>query len=273
MLLCEGTRREILPVARDGAEMVPLDSVITGLGVALRPEAAGPAVKLLFEGREATLFHKKSLASVGGDLRLLSAPALYEDGRWLLPIDAVPRLLGPLLGQPAEWRPGSRVLLIGRAGVPRVSVSTFVSGDVVRVVLESSEKVPFRVQQGEGRVTVAVLRDAIDTTFHQERLTGGIVDWVQYLGGRENVFALTLGRRFGQLRAVEQENPPRLVVELEASATPAAKAAPGTPAPGAAPTPRPGAPAERAVRVVVIDPGHGGADTGAKGPGARSRRT
>ncbi len=267
MLLCEGTRREILPVARDGAEMVPLDSVITGLGVALRPEAAGPAVKLLFEGREATLFHKKSLASVGGDLRLLSAPALYEDGRWLLPIDAVPRLLGPLLAQPAEWRPGSRVLLIGRAGVPRVSVSTFVSGDVVRVVLESSEKVPFRVQQGEGRVTVAVLRDAIDTAFHQERLTGGIVDWVQYLGGRENVFALTLGRRFGQLRAVEQENPPRLVVELEASTTPAAKASPGAPAPGAAPTPRPGAPVERAVRVVVIDPGHGGADTGAKGPG------
>lgn len=267
MLLCEGTRREILPVAREGAEMVPLDSVITGLGVALRPEAAGPAVKLLFEGREATLFHKKSLASVGGDLRLLSAPALYEDGRWLLPIDAVPRLLGPLLAQPAEWRPGSRVLLIGRAGVPRVSVSTFVSGDVVRVVLESSEKVPFRVQQGEGRVTVAVLRDAIDTTFHQERLTGGIVDWVQYLGGRENVFALTLGRRFGQLRAVEQENPPRLVVELEASAAPAAKASPGAAAPVAASTPRPGAPAERAVRVVVIDPGHGGADTGAKGPG------
>lgn len=266
MLLCEGTRREILPVVRDGAEMLSLDSVITGLGVALRPEATGPAVKLLYEGREATLFHRKSLASVGGDLRLLSAPALYEDGRWLLPVDAVPRLLGPLLAQPAEWRPGSRVLLIGRAGVPRVSVSTFVSGDVVRVVLESSEKVPFRVQQGEGRVTVAVLRDAIDTTFHQERLTGGIVDWVQYLGGRENVFALTLGRRFGQLRAVEQENPPRLVIELEASAGASVKPGPGGPAP--APSPRAAAPADaRAVRVVVIDPGHGGSDTGAKGPG------
>lgn len=263
MLLAQGTRREILPVLRDGAEMLSLDSVIAGLGVALRPEAPGSSVKLLYEGREVTLFHKKSLASVGGDLRLLSAPSLYDEGRWLLPVDAVPRLLGPLLGQPAEWRPGSRVLLIGRAGVARLSVSTFVSGDVVRVVLESSEKVPFRVQQAEGRVTVGVLRDTIDTSFHQERLTGGIVDWVQYLGGRENVFALTLGRRFGQLRAVEQENPPRLVLELEASAG-------GAASPATRPTPRSAPPGEaeaRALRVVVIDPGHGGSDTGAKGPG------
>lgn len=268
MVLTEGTRREVLPVSRDGAEMLSLDNVIAGLGVALRPETPGSSVKLLYEGREVTLFHKKSLASVGGDLRLLSAPALYEDGRWLLPVDAVPRLLGPLLAQPAEWRPGSRVLLIGRAGVARVSVSTFVSGDVVRVVLESSEKVPFRVQQGEGRVTVAVLRDTIDTTFHQERLTGGIVDWVQYLGGRENVFVLTLGRRFGQLRAVEQENPPRLVLEVEASAGVPSRAGAGAPAASPAPRAAPPATADtRALRVVVIDPGHGGSDTGAKGPG------
>ena len=36
---------------------------------------------------------------------------------------------------------------------------TFVSGDAARVVLEASEKVPFRVQQEEGRVTVAIPRD------------------------------------------------------------------------------------------------------------------
>ena len=94
------------------------------------------------------------------------------------------------------------------------------------------------------------------------------MDWVQYLGGRENVFSLTLGRRFGQLRAVEQENPPRLVLELEASLGAPSKGAAGAPAAG--PAPRAAAPATadtRALRVVVIDPGHGGSDTGAKGPG------
>ena len=157
-------RREVATLVRPTVEMVAIYYVVAGLGATLTSDAKGGAATLQRGAHESVLYQGKSLASVGGDLRLLSAPALYEDGRWLLPIDAVPRLLGPLLGQPAEWRAGSRVLLIGRAGVARVSVSTFVSGDVVRVVLESSEKVPFRVQQAEGRVTIAVLRDTIDTT-------------------------------------------------------------------------------------------------------------
>jgi len=36
--------------------------------------------------REVTLYDKKSLASVGGDLRLLSSPVLLDDGRWLVPL-------------------------------------------------------------------------------------------------------------------------------------------------------------------------------------------
>lgn len=260
VILNEGVRREVMPAVRGEGELLPLGPVIAGLGIGTTQDPGGAFVKLSYLGREVTLFHKKSLASVGGDLRLLSAPSLYEDGHWWVAVDALPRLLGPLLGKPAEWRPASRVVVLGTSGLPRIGVSTFVSGDVVRVVLESSEKVPFRVEQSEGRVTVAVLRDAVDVTFHQERLTGGIVDGVQYLGGRENQFAITLGRRFQQLSAVEQEAPPRLVLEFEATPQSTAKA-------GQAPLPM--APREagetRAVHTVVIDPGHGGTDTGAKG--------
>jgi N-acetylmuramoyl-L-alanine amidase len=147
--------------------------------------------------------------------------------------------------------------------VPRVTVSTFVSGEMVRVVLEASEKVTFRAQQEAGRVTVAIPRDLVDVAFQQERLTGGIVDLVQFAGGRENTVVITLGRRFQQLKAFEQERPARLILEFQAAPLPtrapaaAAPAAPGRA--GAAPPPTP--------PVLVIDPGHGGADHGAKGPG------
>jgi N-acetylmuramoyl-L-alanine amidase len=155
---------------------------------------------------------------------------------------------------------------------PRVAVTTSVSGDTVRIVLEASEPVPFAVRQDDQRVTVSIARELLETPPRQERLTGGIVDSVQFLGGRDNVFAIGLGRRFQQLKT--SEGPDRLVLEFQAR--PLASAAPsaGTPAPGApaaqAPPAARTAPAETrtgGLRTVVIDPGHGGEEVGAMGPG------
>ncbi|HET7291587.1 MAG TPA: N-acetylmuramoyl-L-alanine amidase [Vicinamibacteria bacterium] len=265
VLLTEGQRRELLVLPRGDVEMLSLESVISGFGVALRSASPGQSVTLVYQGREATLYNKKSLASVGGDLRLLSAPALHEAGQWLLPVDAVPRLLGPLLGVRSEWRAASRVLVLGNVGAPRVTVNTFVSGDVVRVVLSATEKVPFRVEQEQGKVAVKIARDLVDTTFTQERLTGGIVDWVQYLGGRDNVFAITPGKRFLDVQVQEQDGPPRLVLEFRAAASAVRKE--GAPTPAPAPAPRGSPPPPSAVRTIVIDPGHGGDEVGAVGPG------
>ncbi len=262
VLLTEGQRRELAVLARGDAEMLSLESVISGFGVTLRSTAPGSSVTLSYQGREAALYNKKSLASVGGDLRLLSAPALYESGQWLLPVDAVPRLLGPLLAVRSEWRAASRVLVLGNVGAPRITVNTYVSGDVVRVVLSASEKVPFRVEQEQGRVAVKIARDLVDTAFTQERLTGGIVDWIQYLGGRENVFAITPGKRFLEVQAQEQDGPPRLVLEFRAAAPMARKEGPPPPAPSGRTTPAP----PQVVPTIVIDPGHGGDEVGAVGP-------
>jgi N-acetylmuramoyl-L-alanine amidase len=260
VVLTEGQRREILAVTRGDVELLPLDQVLAGLGVSVQSDPAGGAVTLTFQKHEVSLYNKKSLASVDGDLRLLSAAVVLDEGRWLVPVDSIPRLLGPLLGRRAEWRPASRVLVLGNVSIPRIGVSTFVSGDVARVVLEASEKVPFRVLQEEGRVTVGIARDLVDVAFQQQRLTGGIVDLVQFVGGRENLFAVTLGRRFQRLKAAEQESPVRLVLEFEGPPLPAPRAS--APAPRSTPTPEP-----TTVRTVVIDAGHGGQEVGAQGPG------
>jgi N-acetylmuramoyl-L-alanine amidase len=261
VVLLEGERREIAPVVRGASELVPLGGLLPALGVSATTDARGGSVMLTHEGRQVILYDRKSLASVGGDLRLMSGPALLEDGQWLVPVDALPRLLGPLLNKRAEWRPASRLLLVGNVPAPRVTVTTFVSGESVRVVLEASEKVPFRVNQEEGRVTVAVARDLLDVRYDQERLTGGIVDRVQFLGGKDNLFAIALGHRFQQMRSSEEDGPPaRLVLEFQGPPPVAGKTAPPSP-PALAPA------AEEGIRTVVIDPGHGGGLVGAQGPG------
>ncbi|HWX25508.1 MAG TPA: N-acetylmuramoyl-L-alanine amidase [Vicinamibacteria bacterium] len=259
--LFDGQRREILPTVKGEAELLPLEALIGGLDIGLTSDATGGAVTLTYRGREASLYNKKSLASVAGDLRLLSSPTILEGNRWLVPVDAVTRVIGPLTGKHGDWRPASRVLLLGNVSIPKVSLNTFASGDVVRVVFEASEKVPFKVLQEEGRVTVSVSRDVLDVGFQQERLTGGIVDLIQYLGGKDNVFAVTLGRRFQQLKAYEHDGPSRLVLEFQASETPRAAQVPPSAAPPARPAAEPSG-----VKTVVIDPGHGGEEVGAKGP-------
>src|SRR5262245_56971737 len=267
VVLQPGQRRELIPVVRGDSELLYLDQVIAGLGLSVVNDPAGPTVTLRMSGREASLYHRKSLVSVDGDLRLLSAPALYDNGRWLLPVEGVPRILGPLLGEPVDYRPASRVLVVGRVPIPKVGVSTFVSGDQVRVVLEASEKVPFQVQQEDGHVNVRIARDTLQVDFQRERLTGGIVDRVEFVGGHDNLFTVSLGKRFQQLKASEQDSPARLVLEFQAAPLP--PRASGAPSAAAGSPPPEAAAPERAARplVVVIDPGHGGEEVGAKGPG------
>jgi N-acetylmuramoyl-L-alanine amidase len=265
VVLTERERREVTPVVRGAAELVPLGPLLPSLGITSSADSRGGTLTLTYQGREVVLYDRKSLASVGGDLRLLSSPIQADEGRWLVPLDSLPRLLSPLLGKRVDWRPASRLLLVGDVPAPRIVVRTYPSGDLVRVVLESSEPVPFRVGQEEKRVTVAIPRDFVDVSHLPERLTGGIVESVQFLGGRENVFAIALGRRFHELKTAEEAGPPaRLVLEFQAQAPVA-----GAAAPGAAPTPPPRpAPVEaHGLRTVVIDPGHGGLEVGAKGPG------
>jgi N-acetylmuramoyl-L-alanine amidase len=268
VVLTERGRRELSGTVRGGVEMLPVAQVVSGLGVTLAPDPRGLSLTLSAAGREVILYDRKSLASVGGDLRLLSAPVVGDEGRWLVPVDSLPRLLQPLLGKRVEWRAATRVLVVGDVSAPRIQLTTVVSGDTVRVVLESNEAVPFRVSQEEKRVTVAIARDVVEVTHPGERLTGGIVDSVQFLGGKDNVFAIGLGRRFLQLKSTEEQGPPaRLVLEFQAQPLPTA----ALPSPPVVAPPSPSAGTARygestALRTVVIDPGHGGPEVGAKGP-------
>ena len=260
VVLFNRERRELATVMRGAAELVPLSQLVMGMGIAVTPDARTGSVTLGYQGRSVTLYDKKSLAQVDGELRLLSSNVLQEEGRWLVPVDSAPRLLQPLLRKRAEWRAPRRVLLVGEVAVPQITVTTAVAGDAVRVTLQSSEKLPFRVQQDPGRVTVAVPRDLVDVVHQPERLTGGIVDHVQFVGGRDNAFSIGLGHRFKNLQTFELEAPPRLVLEFQAVPLDTAEA-------GASPSPPPAPHVEGAgIRTVVIDPGHGGAEVGALGP-------
>jgi N-acetylmuramoyl-L-alanine amidase len=185
------------------------------------------------------------------------------DNRWLVPVDGVARLLEPLLGLPVSWRPAERVLVMGRVSIPTVSVAMSSSAGLVRIVFDASESVPFRVEQGSDRITVSVDRDLIEASLPTEPMTGGIVEWVEFQRGEENTFVVRLGPGFRRVRAAEQESPPRLVLELRGE-TQTAEVQRPRPTP---PPRRASDPVGNEIRTIVIDPGHGGKEVGARGPG------
>jgi N-acetylmuramoyl-L-alanine amidase len=260
-VLTPSGRREVPTVTRGAAELVAIEDVAVGFGMTVKGGPQGVAATLVVGPHEVGLYDGKSLASVDGDLRLLSAPVRHESSRWLVPIDGVPRLLEPLIGEPVEWRAAARVLVVGRVAVPRITVKTYESGDRARVVFESSEPLPFHVEEGEDGVRVTVARDLVDVDLPGAGPRGAILDSVLFVGGRGNAFVVRTGPRFEKVRTSEQESPPRLVLDLEGRPAPAGGL------PRARTTPRPAAPsAPPAIRTVVIDPGHGGVNVGALGP-------
>jgi N-acetylmuramoyl-L-alanine amidase len=259
-MLVHGQRSELLPDDGPDGERLALDRVIRGLGVARRRDPASGNVTLRLRGHEVVLYAGKSLTSVDGDLRLLSGQLEMDGGRVLVPIDALPVFLEPLLDTPVRWHAGPRVLVIGRAEAPRIEVQTRVSGERVQVVLRASERVPFDLERRQGRVTVSIERDLVEVDFRQQRLTGGIVERVRWVGGRDNSFEIDLGPRFSGLDATEEPLALTLDFRADLETRAAADAPPGDPG-----APAPGA--EERTPVVVIDPGHGGSMVGAEGPG------
>ena len=73
-------RREVATVTRAEGEMVAIEDVLAGLGATLTSDPKGGAVTVQRGSHELVLHHKKSLASVDGDLKLLPAPAALEGG-------------------------------------------------------------------------------------------------------------------------------------------------------------------------------------------------
>jgi N-acetylmuramoyl-L-alanine amidase len=164
---------------------------------------------------------------------------------------------------PLELRKASRLVIRGRMRVPRVIVRHEVAGNQARVTLDVAPPTPHQVLQEGARLLVRFDADLLDATMPVVQSQG----FVQSLAIEQTTVAIDLGPRFSSFRASDVSagaDTSRIVVDLFAPAD--QTAAPGAPTPAPAPTetaplplPTPG------VRTIVIDPGHGGEEDGAKG--------
>jgi N-acetylmuramoyl-L-alanine amidase len=251
----------------DGKTLVSVGDVAAALGGTLSYEAATGSYELKIGPHTAVFGTETPIAVVDTRLVQLVAPVRAEGSAAFADADFYSRVLSPLFGVTFAWDKAARTLAARRVETPEMGVEATVSAfeGTTKVVFRFTQTPPFKVEKGEEQVVVrfpgvklvpAVPEMAVDDA-RVARLLLRTAELAVVLKGKNlstNVYALA--------------SPPRLVVDVTRAAPPApVSSAPtpaGTPAPGAlvvpTPTPRP------EPRVVVVDPGHGGTEEGARGP-------
>jgi N-acetylmuramoyl-L-alanine amidase len=265
LVAVDGTRTIPTIVVGD-TELVATDDLATIFGVTVKDDAAARAITVTSRGGTIVLSQGQALASIGGRLVSLPAPPSRINGRWYVPVEFIGRALGPVLDTPLELRKASRLVLRGAVRAPRVVIRHEVAGNQARVTLDISPVTPHQVTQEGGRILVRFEADLLDATVPQIQAQG----FVQRVTVDGASIVIETGPRFGSLRAADSSggaDTTRLALDLFAPADSptAGPAAPGATPPALETPPVSPLPATGAVRTIVIDPGHGGEEDGARG--------
>ena len=273
-VISPGGRERIAVIDADGAAMLALDDLARLLRLDVREDARAGTLSAAGGGGTLIMTPGQQIASVDGRLVSLRAAPRREDGRWLVPLDLLGRALGPVSGQPLEFRARSGLLLVGGVRVPRVSAAYRAGPERGRLSLEVTPAAEHTVEAEGGRLSINFEADAIDLERTPD-LRGGLATRFDVAAGAAGV-TLDLGPEVESYDVARESGPgsgATLRIDLLARRT-APEPAPAA-ARDAAPAPARPLPARTdllpefstgpAVRLAVIDPGHGGGDHGSAG--------
>jgi N-acetylmuramoyl-L-alanine amidase len=252
----------------DGKTLVSVGDIATVLGGSLSYEAATGSYELKIGPHTAVFGTETAIAVVDTRLVQLTSPVRGEGSTAFADADFFTRVLSPLFGVTFTWDRGARTLAARRVETPEIGVESTVSAfeGTTKVVFRFTQSPPFRVEKGDEQVVlrfpgVKLVPPVPEIAVDDPR--------VARLFLRPTELAIVLKGKNLSTNVYPLASPPRLVVDVTRAAPPPPVSFAPSPAareaPGAlvvpSPTPRP------EPRVVVIDPGHGGTEEGAKGPG------
>jgi N-acetylmuramoyl-L-alanine amidase len=219
----------------------------------------------------------QSFVQVSGKIISLDGPIDQDRGAWQVPLDFLPKVLGPAVGQAVVIRASSRIILVGDVRVPQVSGRVEKTATGGRVVIDVQPPAPRRVVREGNRVFVRFDAVALDAT----PIQGSVPNFISGVRLEGTAVVIGLGTSAFIIRNDDERDLTKVTIELlpapppppvpPLAPMPALGGLPGRGVdPGAAQVPaRPPAPAmdltPGAIRTIVIDPGHGGADAGATG--------
>jgi N-acetylmuramoyl-L-alanine amidase len=269
-------RRPVPTTLLSGQELVALDDVAALFQLTVREDTLAGGITVSYRGRTIVASPDQPMASVDGKLVPLPSAIVRSGRRWLVPVEFLSRALAPIYDQRIELRRASRLVIVGDMRVPRVTARFESVGPPTRATIEVSPAVPLNVVTDAGRVIVRLEADALDLALPASG--NGLIEQIR-AGDQPNTVTVALAGGAGvpRVSSAAAENVARVMLEVPSASAaaepPPPPAVPGTASPGAPP---PSDPAVELTRLgfetVVIDPGHGGEDTGVRGPGGTEEK-
>lgn len=261
-----------------GVRWVCADELARALGGSTSKDPVSAYPVLTVGGKRILVSTASPMVSVEGRIVRLGRSAREEEGCLWLPEEFLTAVLPQVLGGPVSvgGSPGTPQSQPppAEAAAGRVAVEVAVGADLVKVTLAGPAASQAQVAQKGREVEVRLPAGAFSAPARD--LGKGIVERVAP-DQEGRLLRIRLGERFGRMETEKKGTPPVVTLlfrgqaqELPAPETPAVP--PGLPADNPTPPPVEAAAAQGfpvktpAVDVVVIDPGHGGSDTGALGP-------
>ena len=244
--------------AREGRIFLSVNDAVAALGGSISYDEKTRSYEVKLNSHTAVFGVDAALAVVDTKLVPLGAPVRGQGAlAWAEP-EFFQKVVGPMAGLPLAWDRASRTLSVRKGETAEIMVESSVAdlGETTKVVFRFSQTPSYAVEKSADQVVLHVPNAHLGMQPPERLLDSPRVARLLVRGGditivfREkglvpNVYALGA--------------PPRLVVDVAKGVAP-------PPAGARAPASVPGPPPAKA-KTVVLDPGHGGAEEGAKGPG------
>jgi N-acetylmuramoyl-L-alanine amidase len=269
-LITREGRRAIPSTLLNGQEFVGLDDLAALFQLSVREDALAGGLTVAYKGRSVVASADQPMVSINGRVVALPAPIARAGRRLLVPLDFIPRAIAPIYDVPIELRRASRLLIVGNVRVPRIAIRLDAAGPPTRLTLDVVPPLVVNTATDAGRVLIRVDADALDIA--TAPAGAGLIDQIR-AGDQTTTIAIALNARAGlpRISTMTTNESTRVLLEvpLAASQETAAPPPPPPPAPTApapeVPAPLPGTRTAR-LQTMVVDAGHGGEDTGVRGP-------
>jgi N-acetylmuramoyl-L-alanine amidase len=263
-LVARDARRPVPTTIVNGQELIALDDVASLFQATVGEDTLTGGLTITYRGRTIVVSRAQPMASVNGRVITLPAPAVRVGQRWYVPVELLPRALAPIYDQRIDLRRQARLLIVGDLRVPRVTARIDTPGPPTHATVELAPSVPVNITVENGRVLLHADADALDLSA-LGMPGGGLIEQIR-AGDQPNTIVVTLAAGAGAARPTTTSDAAgtRVAIDVPQAGAPAqdsTAARPPVPAP-----PSSGA-ARIGMQTIAIDPGHGGEDVGAKGPG------
>ena len=270
LTIFEDSRRQQLPLQTiEGASYVSIKELQPFLDFQLNPVVGNQNISVTSGPHTVLLSANRTLVSVDQKLVSLSKPVYLVQGVWLVPLDFIPKVLKGISEKKFLWLENSRSLMLGNVQANQLTLKYASEQNYSRVVLQSVTPIGFTVMLEGNVLTVVPQSQDFSPAFQNAGFEDGVVqNLIVEATDNQKVVKIQLGSDFASYKTFELKDPPRFVIDFyrKGSSAPQPEESIAVPQPQSQTVPPTLLPSPITnKKVIAIDPGHGGTETGAKG--------